>query len=376
MKKVFISSVMREYSEIRNAAKEAVETVNHYPVMAENFGARPTSPQGACLEGVRESEIYLGIFGQRYSRPTEEEFHEAVSSGKDLLIFAEKVDMEPKQEVFLEDVEDWTSGFNRASFSTKAELSRGIVKSLSRLLTAVTPDFGAGAQRLAKVNEFILKKVDDRSTSWLWLSTTPAVSGPNIPAAKFQSTELRETLEEAAFVKECLLFSRAFGTQSRLEGKWLEARQRDPKKYGAPPARFLLLDRYPTVVFGTVISEEPRTAGDFFRSLFLDPEKVGASAQRYLLSCSKLYDQLDPTQRIPAFSLSALLIGTSRHFEKRPDQKTTSITMPDLATGDEEYIIVPDQPFCLKRNQLRDLSLGEEIKALFKERFDERRRWS
>lgn len=39
-KKVFVSSIMRGFAEERQAAAEAIETLRHLPVMAENFGPR------------------------------------------------------------------------------------------------------------------------------------------------------------------------------------------------------------------------------------------------------------------------------------------------------------------------------------------------
>ncbi|EKT4443992.1 TPA: DUF4062 domain-containing protein, partial [Stenotrophomonas maltophilia] len=47
--KVFISSLISGVEAERAAVKRAVERLGHAPIMAEDFGARPSSPQVACL---------------------------------------------------------------------------------------------------------------------------------------------------------------------------------------------------------------------------------------------------------------------------------------------------------------------------------------
>ncbi len=97
-RRVFISSVMRDFTAERTAAKEAITRLRLQPVMAEDFGAQPFSSQLACLEGVRSSDIYLGIYGERYGYvaptsglgATEEEFQEARRRGMDILCFEKK----------------------------------------------------------------------------------------------------------------------------------------------------------------------------------------------------------------------------------------------------------------------------------------------
>src|SRR5512147_433229 len=68
-KRAFISSVMAEFQEERQAAATAVRTVNMLPVMFEQFGGRDADPEDAYLGEVGASEIYIGILGRRYGRP-------------------------------------------------------------------------------------------------------------------------------------------------------------------------------------------------------------------------------------------------------------------------------------------------------------------
>jgi hypothetical protein len=94
--KVFVSSLISGFEPFRAAACSAISTLRHEPVMAETFGARPNSPQVACLRELRESNVVVLILGSRYGAPqgssgiapTHEEFREA-RDRKPLLVFVQ-----------------------------------------------------------------------------------------------------------------------------------------------------------------------------------------------------------------------------------------------------------------------------------------------
>jgi hypothetical protein len=69
---------------IRAAAREVVSTLRGEPIMAEDFGAQPHSPQVACLTGLRQSDLVVLILGEQYGAiqpsgfsATHEEYREA-----------------------------------------------------------------------------------------------------------------------------------------------------------------------------------------------------------------------------------------------------------------------------------------------------------
>ena len=64
--KVFVSSLITGMESIRLAARKAVEILRHAPIMAEDLGAQPNSPQVACLTGLRQSDVVVLILGERY----------------------------------------------------------------------------------------------------------------------------------------------------------------------------------------------------------------------------------------------------------------------------------------------------------------------
>lgn len=57
MRKVFVSSIITDFEEYRTAVRRAVEIMGDRPVMSEDFGARPYSPEKACITEV-EPDVY------------------------------------------------------------------------------------------------------------------------------------------------------------------------------------------------------------------------------------------------------------------------------------------------------------------------------
>lgn len=64
---------------------------------------------------------------------TQQEFHQAVSKRKPILVFIQQTDFDAKQAVFVNEVSDYKQGFFRASFSDPQELLKAIVQGLSRM---------------------------------------------------------------------------------------------------------------------------------------------------------------------------------------------------------------------------------------------------
>jgi hypothetical protein len=109
MDTVFISSVMAAFEPVRQAAREAVESLGMRPIMAESSGASAASAQRALLDDVARADVYLLILGERYGipgesglSPTEEEFEEALRRRKPILVMRQDVEMEPRQRQLLE----------------------------------------------------------------------------------------------------------------------------------------------------------------------------------------------------------------------------------------------------------------------------------
>ena len=63
--RVFVSSTMKELADERAAARRAIERLHRRPVLFE-LGARPYPPQDLYLAYLRQSDVFIGIYGQQY----------------------------------------------------------------------------------------------------------------------------------------------------------------------------------------------------------------------------------------------------------------------------------------------------------------------
>jgi len=63
---IFISSTIDDMKPERLAVREAIEELKLKPVFAEELGARSETPRKVTLSLVRQSDMYIGLFWQRY----------------------------------------------------------------------------------------------------------------------------------------------------------------------------------------------------------------------------------------------------------------------------------------------------------------------
>jgi hypothetical protein len=134
---VFISSLIAGMEPNRKAARDAVTTLRHQPLMAEEFGAQPNSPQVACLAGVRQSDIVVLILGDRYGvlqrsglSPTHEEYREAQGRKPVIAFVQNAINPEPRQAAFIAEVQNWEGGLFRGAFSGSSDLQISITRAL------------------------------------------------------------------------------------------------------------------------------------------------------------------------------------------------------------------------------------------------------
>ncbi len=115
--RIFVSSLMTGYGDIRAATSRAIDRSGCEPVLAEDFPAGTVSPRTACLDGVASCDGIVLILGTRYGEPTaagisatEEEYREAVRLKKHIFVFLEGGNREPRQQEFVHSVEDYVDG--------------------------------------------------------------------------------------------------------------------------------------------------------------------------------------------------------------------------------------------------------------------------
>ena len=142
IQRVFISSVMNDYAEKRNAARKSIKKLGMTPVLAEDLSPNPNPPRDVIYSELERCDAVVAIYGNRYGwteagdrpSPTEEEYDWA--RGLSIPVYAFVDCMEPgspdkRQRIFLDKVQHWDLGLTRNEFYSLRELEQKIAQALS-----------------------------------------------------------------------------------------------------------------------------------------------------------------------------------------------------------------------------------------------------
>ena len=142
-KTIFISSVMRDYEDRREAAEEAIRALGMEPLLAETISASSGTPRDVILnDAISGCQAMIGIYGPHYGwtgtqsqlSPTEEEYDRARELFKPIYVFIDRIEeeaIEPRQQTFLDKVQDWDVGMLRREFYSLGELQTLVSEALT-----------------------------------------------------------------------------------------------------------------------------------------------------------------------------------------------------------------------------------------------------
>jgi predicted ATPase len=150
--RVFVSSTLGELAEERRAVSRAISALRLTPVMFE-LGARPYPPRAVYQQYLAQSEVFIGLYWQRYGQLVpgqevsglEEEFELSAGLPRLLYVKAPAPDREPRLADLLARIQEEASASYRP-FRTPAELGRLVRDDLAVLLSE---RFAAAGSRAA-----------------------------------------------------------------------------------------------------------------------------------------------------------------------------------------------------------------------------------
>src|SRR5215469_3076115 len=139
--RVFISSTMSELAEERIAARRAIQRLHLVPVWYES-GARPHSPRSMYQAYLAQSQVFVGIYWQRYGwvapgmeiSGLEDEYQ--LAAGKPMLLYLKRPapDQEPRLAAMIDGIRTAGTASYR-TFATPRELERLLADDLAVLLS-------------------------------------------------------------------------------------------------------------------------------------------------------------------------------------------------------------------------------------------------
>lgn len=311
--KVFISSLIGGFEQQRAAARRAVTTLRYEPVMAEDFGAQPNSPQVACLRELRGSDLVVLVLGERYGfvpagstmSATHQEYRDAKGAKPVVAFVQQGVTPEPEQAAFIEEVQAWEGGLFRDGFTTTDELQDGITRALHDY--TLTNSVGPVDEQEIAARATALIPAENRNHVTSTLLDVAIAGGPLqriLRPAELEAPALAEHIQQSAMFGEHRLFDRTRGSESGLAGADLAVRQ----ERGAS----ILLTEQGSVAIRMPVDEPftgRRGMDAMANMMVIIEEDVQDRLATALAFAAALLERIDPTQRLTRLAIAARITG-------------------------------------------------------------------
>ncbi len=170
--RVFVSSTLGELAEERAAARRAITRLHLVPVWYES-GARPHPPRSMYRAYLQQSQVFVGIYWQRYGwvapgmeiSGLEDEFR--LAAGMPMLLYLKRPapDIEPRLEQMIEGIRA-AGSVSYQAFGTPRELERLLADDLAVLLSESFAGRPGGTDLPAGTVTFLLTDIEGSTRLW------------------------------------------------------------------------------------------------------------------------------------------------------------------------------------------------------------------
>ena len=361
--KDFTRSLIGEYEQFRATAAEAIETLGHTVLRAEDFPASPTTAQQACLSAVRESDVVVLLLGERYGAPqpsglsvTHEEYREARERSPVLVFVESGITPEASQRAFIDEVQDWETGHIRDAFSTPEELKAKVLRALHdhELATAAGP-----------VDESdMVKRATDLLPTQHGLASSPQLivavaGGPHqqvLRPLELEDPDLARDLQREALFGDHAVLDASDGTDVVIEGATLELRQR---------AGFVSLDQAGSVGVGQPAQRE--TDHIMTQLSALIEEDMTEAVVRAIRFAGWLLDRIDSVHRLTDVVVVSRLCGAGYMPWRTRAEHAASPTSVQMGTGADDTTVTLTPARRHRQALAHDAErIGEDLIALLR----------
>lgn len=240
--KIFISSLITGMEAERAAVKHAIELLGHQAIRAEDFGALASSPQVACLNGVREADLVILVLGSRYGTKqaggvsaTHEEVHEA-RNRRPLLVFVQSgIESEADQADLISEIGKWQGGQLWDGFSSPDDLGQKATRAIHKfqLTQAVAPLDPAGMRERALTLFPQIERGYHQSGAVLQFAVAAGPDTTVLRPAEMEAQTLIDAMQQQALFGKPAVFDRSLGMQASLSGESLVLGQEGQRSDGA-----------------------------------------------------------------------------------------------------------------------------------------------
>jgi hypothetical protein len=334
--KVFISSLIIGMETLREAASQAVTTLRHVPIRAENLGAQARSPQVACLSGLRQSDLVLLILRERYGAvqpsgisATHEEYRDAQGRKPVIAFVQQGVTPDPRQEAFLREVQGWESGIFRGEFTTANDLKTEIVRALHdyELATAVGP-----------IDESALRTRSSHLLGTLTRSSGPpivsvaVVGGPTqqiLRPSELEDPSLGDSIHQIALFGATRVLDQTAGVNREIEDAAFVLSQ------DRTGQRVQLDEKGEILIRTSVEPSSQRRPGAYGLPTLIEEDVHRVLAAALALAASVL-DKIDATQKLSHLAISVSISGAEHLTWRTQEEQSKSPNSISMAMGQSD----------------------------------------
>ena len=345
--KVFVSSLISGFESLRDAAAAAISTLGHQPVRAEDFPASPTSPQQACLAGVRDADAVLLILGDRYGyvqkadlSATHEEYREARETRPVLVFVQRDVVPEARQAEFIREVQSWEGGHYTATFADASELRDRVTRALHEFTLANEAAPLNEEELVSRAQALLPAGQSSRPTVILSLASGPtrAVIRPS----ELENPGLRERLLAEALTGEHAVLTTTAGTETQLAGDAVQLVQQQA-------GRLVHLDESARILVMGPATDWGRSAGGISSII---EEDVHAFLARSLRFCAKVLDHVDAPGRLTHLVPVVCLTGAGYTPWRTREEQQRSPHSASMGMRSTDKVVVALTPAIRRRPAL------------------------
>lgn len=336
--RIFISSLITGFETQRAAVRRAITTLRHDPVMAEDFGAQPNSPQIACMQGLRSSDMMVLILGEHYGfvpqnstlSATHQEYREARETKPVLAFVQEGISPGPEQAAFIAEVQAWEGGLFRGGFVAADDLQDSVTRALHDVTLANAT--GPVDEQEMMTSAFALLPRENRNHVTSAVLELVIVGGPRqriLRPVELEDEDLAVQLEQWALYGKSRLFDRSLGTNSGLDGDDLVLSQES----GAS----IRLTEHGSIAVRVPLDElRSRARGtDHMSGMVIIEESVQHRLRIALDYAAEIIDHIDRTQRLTHLVVAARLTGVEHRGWRTQEQHAARPNSVQLGIGGE-----------------------------------------
>ncbi|MBW2045504.1 MAG: DUF4062 domain-containing protein [Deltaproteobacteria bacterium] len=363
--RVFVSSVIEDFKEYREAARKGILLAGGEPILIEDYPSLTVSPRDACLDGVVSSDILLSIIGERAGSlapsgklVVEEEYEEARQRNLCILVFVKTIKRDQQAENFVNRLSEYVNGVFRTTFITPDELQKAVEKALAPI---IQHNKNPGVN-MNMINEKLRNpyKIHDEASMRFLL--TPERIDEFIDPVSLESPALKHQLFEIGHSPQVELFSYERPKKIELETNSIvilqseEGRHRDiveEVRLEVTTEGFIIIDI-------NVTGFMPKTQGhDLMSFMVIIEGDISTRLKKCFAFAGNFLQDKDPFKRYDRMLYNVVLSGVGHRTLMKNAPKGSSCPM---GTHDNEIIIAFDSPRLITRENL--LCPEKEIEAV------------